>query len=144
MHIETVDIPLSRYDLRKAVLTAPPRPAHAGIDDDDGDGPQLEYVTHMDGTSDGSLIAAALSSREVKLYSRDTMRLTGQLTGHKGPLTQLASAPLDGRGLFSASEDGTVKGWDTRSLGCTADFGQSGEEIWSMAVSRQPRFDLIS
>lgn len=140
--------PLPRFDLIKTVVAAPPRPPTRNATDDndiavDGDGtssdgqdePQLEYITHLERSCDGGQVAIALSSLKVNLYSSDTMLTNGQLSGHTGPLTQLAFAPSDSHALFSASEDGTVRGWDVRSLSSTATFGQSGEEVWSMAVS---------
>lgn len=136
--------PLPRFDLIKSVVAAPPRPPNAADDNDiavdgeDGtsssDGPQLEYITHLERSCDGGVVAAALSSLEIKLYSSQTMLSLGQLSGHTDPLTQLAFSPADCHALFSASEDGTVRGWDVRSLSSTATFGQSGEEVWSMAV----------
>lgn len=97
--------------------------------------PRYEYVTHLERNCDGQQLAAAISSREVKLYARETMHLAGQLAGHTGPLTQLAFAPSDANALYSCSEDGDCKGWDTRTMKSTVKFGQSGEEMWSMAVS---------
>ncbi|CAN0364906.1 unnamed protein product, partial [Laminaria digitata] len=93
------------------------------------------YITHLERSCDGAQVATALSSLQINLYSSDAMLANGQLSGHTGPLTQLAFAPSDSHALFSASEDGTVRGWDVRSLSSTATFGQSGEEVWSMAVS---------
>lgn len=106
--------------------------------DNDEEENGYEYVTHIERNCDGSKLAAALSCREVKLYARDTLcyQQDAMRQGHDGPITQLAFAPGDPFALFSASEDGTVKGWDTRTSGKSAMcFGQSGEEIWSMAVS---------
>lgn len=143
--------PLPRFDLVKSVVAAPPRPPTRTATDDndiavDGDGtaassddgedePQLEYITHLERSCDGAQVATALSSLQINLYSSDAMLANGQLSGHTGPLTQLAFAPSDSHALFSASEDGTVRGWDVRSLSSTGTFGQSGEEVWSMAVS---------
>lgn len=108
-------------------------------DSDSEQGNQYEYVTHVERNCDGTKLAAALSSREIKLYARDTMCYEGDLTsrdGHAGPVTQLAFSPKERFAMFSASEDGSVKAWDTRTAGkSVATFGQSNEEIWSMAVS---------
>ena len=139
---------LPRFELIQTVVAAPPRPPARNATDDndiaiDGDGtssdgqdePQLEYITHLERSCDGGQVATALSSLKINLYSSDTMLANGQLSGHTDALTQLAFAPSDNHALFSASEDGTVRGWDVRSLSSTATFGQSGEEVWSMAVS---------
>lgn len=151
VEVDVRDLP--RFELVKSVVVAPPRqPNHevpsdeAGVtsDDDHDNESQLEYVTNLERSCDNGQVAAALSSRDIKLYSRDTMLLTGQLSGHTGPLTQLAFAPSDSHGLFSASEDGTVRSWDTRSLATSMTFGQSGEEVWSMAVSGVLRLSMFA
>lgn len=133
---------LPRFDLVKSIVAAPPISSVQKNNNtdrsEDDDQPQTEYVTHLERSCDSAQLAAALSSREIKLYSSDTMLQAGKLSGHTGPLTQLAFSPSDVQSIFSASEDGTVRSWDTRSLSCTATFGQSGEEVWSMAVSGLP------
>lgn len=152
---------LPRFSLTKSVVTAIGRSSHrcsssptttanarslaladtaarTEVSDDDDEENPYEYVTHLESNCDGSKLAAALSCREIKLYARDTMRYEKDVMrqGHNGPVTQLAFAPGDPFALFSASEDGTVKGWDTRTSGTSVmSFGQSGEEVWSMAVS---------
>lgn len=130
MDVESDAPLLPRAELVKTIVAAPPVPpgqkptavaaaaaADENQEDDDGDmsssssdeGPRLEYVTHLEVNCDKQLMAAALSSLEIKLYSADTMAAVGQLQGHTGPLTQLAFAPSDPSSLFSSSEDGTVR-----------------------------------
>lgn len=124
---------LPRHQLVKSIVAALPVAGAQGGDVDEE--PRYEYVTHLERNCDGQQLAAALSSREVKLYARETMDLTGQLAGHRGPLTQLAFTRSRANTLYSCSEDGDCKGWDTRTMKSVVKFGQSGEEIWSMAVS---------
>lgn len=143
----TSTVSLPRFDLAETVVTAIGRlssvvePSNSTMADDDNHddshGMQYEYVTHVERNCDGSKLAAALSSREVKVYGRGdcTIRIEGTMTGHTGAITQIAFAPGDPRALLSSSQDGTVKGWDTRTLKESMNFGQSGEEIWSVAVS---------
>lgn len=136
---------LPRFKLVETVVTAIGRnpsssasygSAMAGGEEDE-QGMQYEYVTHLERNSDGSTVAAALSSREIKLYTRSdsTLPFKGNLDGHSGAITQLAFAHSDPWALFSSSQDGTVKGWDTRTMKEAICFGQSREEVWSMAVS---------
>lgn len=116
MDIDSDTTFLPRFDLVKSVVAAPPSQSGAADlsnngahDSGGGDQPVLEYVIQLERSCDESLLAAALSSREIKIYARDSMELSGNLTGHKGALTQLAFSPKDCHGLFSASEDGTVR-----------------------------------
>lgn len=149
---------LARFSLTKSIVTAIGRSTHGSsspakalsqgpagaaghaeeANDDAEEENPYEYITHLESNCDGGKLAATLSCREVKLYARDTMCYEQDVVrqGHSGPVTQLAFAPRDSCGLFSASQDGTVKGWDTRMSGTSVMcFGQSGEEIWSMAVN---------
>ncbi|CAM9407447.1 unnamed protein product [Hapterophycus canaliculatus] len=138
---------LQRAELVKTVVAAlpvTPDPEDIAADGEDAGsgsdgGPRFEYVTQLETNCDNKMLAAALSSLEINLYSTETMDLTGQLKGHSGPLTQLAFAPSDSSSLFTASEDGTVRGWDTRSRGTTVTLGKKGEEIFSMALGYDGR-----
>ncbi|CAM9142616.1 unnamed protein product [Ectocarpus sp. 4 AP-2014] len=138
---------LPRGELIKTIVAAEPTAAadaQQGEDiseSDDDDGPRLEYVTQLEISCDNKQLAAALSSLEVNLYSVETMALAGKVKGHTGPLTQLAFAPSDPSCFFSASEDGTVRGWDTRSLATIITLGESEEEeeIYSMALGYDGR-----
>lgn len=119
MEIESDAHLLPRAELVKTVVVALPVPPDQNLGAADGEdtqgtsdsdeGPRLEFVTHLELNSDNTLLAAALSSLEVNLYSADTMALAGKLKGQTGPLTQLAFAPSDPSSLFSSSEDGTVR-----------------------------------
>lgn len=113
MDVDTEEKPLQRFELAKSVVAALPRaPTNQEDDNINSDGdeePGFEYVTHMDRSCSDGQLAAALTSREIKLYARDTMLQGGELAGHTGALTQLAYAPSDDNALFSASEDGTVR-----------------------------------
>ncbi|CAB1107628.1 unnamed protein product [Ectocarpus sp. CCAP 1310/34] len=138
---------LPRGELIKTIVAAEPtaaadaRQSEDIIESDDDDGPRLEYITQLEMSCDNKQLAAALSSLEINLYSVETMALAGKVKGHTGPLTQLAFAPSDPSCFFSASEDGTVRGWDTRSLATTITLGDSEEEeeVYSMALGYDGR-----
>eukprot|EP00752_Nemacystus_decipiens_P008247 g7374.t1 len=144
MDIETDTHLLPRAELVKTIVATLPVTPDLALAADDGDsgsdeGPRLEYVTQLEMNCDHKRLAAALSSLDINLYAADTMALAGQLKGHTAPLTQLAFDPSDASCLFSASEDGTVRGWDTRSRGTTVTLGESGEEVYSMALGYDGR-----
>lgn len=114
MEVETDAHILPRAELIKTIAAALPVAPDPTLAADDGgsdsdEGPRLEYVTQLEMNCDNKLLAAALSSLEVNLYSADSMTLVGKLKGHTAPLTQLAFDPSDSSCLFSASEDGTVR-----------------------------------
>lgn len=77
------------------------------------------YVFNVATTPDSTAVAASLSNNTIKLYSaRDAGGLSyvGSLNGHTDIVTSVSYALADTpHALYSSSEDGSVRGWDTRS-----------------------------
>ena len=80
----------------------------------DYDGNDQCYVLHLAAPSP-TAIAAALSNKEIKLYSlaNDDLHFVGNLNGHTKTITSLHA--IDPNTLLSSSNDGTVVEWDLRS-----------------------------
>jgi phosphoribosyl-AMP cyclohydrolase len=88
------------------------------------------YVLHLSYSQPAALLAAALSTRAVKLYSLRETRLqyTGQLEGHTGRITGTSFLPENDNSLLqTASTDGSIREWDVRSQTCTTVYRTSGE-----------------
>lgn len=77
------------------------------------------YVFHVTASTHAGTVAAALSNHSIKLYnSRDSGRFTylGELNGHTDAVSEIAFAGEDNpHALYSSSEDGTIRAWDSRS-----------------------------
>ena len=77
------------------------------------------YVFDLTASGDSQVVAAALSSHAIKLYNTQGsggLTYVGDLTGHAGVVSEISFAGEDNpHGLYSSSEDGTVKGWDSRT-----------------------------
>lgn len=88
------------------------------------------YVLHLSYSQPASLLAAALSTRAVKLYSLRETRLqyTGQLEGHTGRITATSFLPDNENSMLqTASADGSIREWDVRSQTCATVYRTSGE-----------------
>ncbi|CAM9964319.1 unnamed protein product, partial [Choristocarpus tenellus] len=129
---------LPRFEVQATAVTAWGREAMVEQSEDgDNDGEMTyEYVTHVKSSCDGSKLAAAISTREVKLYARDTLHFEQAIAGHEGPVTQLSFSALHPHIMHSCAEDGFVRCWDTRTMEQALRFGVPREEIWSMAVAQ--------
>lgn len=66
------------------------------------------------------LLAVSCSDFTVRLHSRDTLDLLGEYQGHRGPLCGVVFSHASPDFLYSASADGTVRGWDVRRPGTAA------------------------
>lgn len=77
------------------------------------------YVFDVAASTHDGTVAAALSNHSVKLYStRDSGGFTylGELKGHTDVLSEIAFAGHDNpHALYSSSEDGSIRGWDSRT-----------------------------
>lgn len=77
------------------------------------------YVFHVAASTHNGTVAAALSNHAVKLYTtRDSGGFTylGELKGHTGVVSEIAFAGDDNpHALYSSSEDGSIRGWDSRT-----------------------------
>ena len=101
----------------------------------------------MDLVCDASERHAAVAGSEfdLKLYDRQSLQCdtTLALPAHSDRINELTYAPagssVAGR-LFSASSDGTVRGWDAAApprTGCAMEF-RGKDEVWSISVSDGP------
>lgn len=86
-------------------------------------GAHEDFVLALQFSPDGSVLAAADRSGEVRLWDAETGALSDTLAGHKGAVHGLAFQP-DGRVLVTAGADGTVRGFDV----------ESGKEAWKLAA----------
>ncbi|XP_035465842.2 WD repeat-containing protein 89 [Scophthalmus maximus] len=77
------------------------------------------YLLHVALQPTG-LLAVGCSDFSVHLHNRDTLHLVGEYRGHAGPLCGVTSAHGSPDLLYSASADGTVRGWDVRRPGTDA------------------------
>lgn len=68
----------------------------------------LDVAVHED------LLAASRSDLTVRLHRRDTLEPVGRLKGHGGPVAGVVFSHGSPALLYSASADGTVRGWDLR------------------------------
>lgn len=69
----------------------------------------LDVATHADG-----VLAVSASDFSVRLHNKSTLDSVGQLEGHSGPLAGVVFSHSSPALLYSASADGTVRGWDVR------------------------------
>lgn len=77
------------------------------------------YVFNVAASGDCQIVAASLSNQAIKLYNAKGsggLAYLGELTGHTEVISEISFAGEDNpHGLYSSSEDGTVKGWDSRT-----------------------------
>ena len=77
------------------------------------------YVFHVAASTHSGTVAAALSNHAVKLYTtRDSggFSYLGELKGHTDLVSEIAFAGGDNpHAVYSSSEDGTIRGWDSRT-----------------------------
>ncbi|KAM8917305.1 WD repeat-containing protein 89 [Spinachia spinachia] len=66
------------------------------------------------------LLAVSCSDFTVRLHTSDTLDLVGEYRGHGGPLCGVVFSHASPDILYSASADGTVRGWDVRRPGTAA------------------------
>lgn len=69
----------------------------------------LDVAAHADG-----LLATSSSDFTIHLHNKSTLDSVGQLKGHSGPLAGVVFSHSSPDLLYSASADGTVRGWDVR------------------------------
>lgn len=74
------------------------------------------YLLDVSANADG-LLAVSCSDFSVRLHSGATLGPVGQLRGHAAPLAGVLFSHSSPHLLYSASADGTVRGWDVRGAG---------------------------
>ena len=93
------------------------------------------YVFHVAASMHTGTVAAALSNHTVKLYNaRDSGGFTylGELKGHADVVSEIAFAGDDEpHALYSSSEDGSIRGWDSR----TGQQAQRCSQAWFQLAS---------
>ncbi|KAL5561476.1 hypothetical protein UlMin_031223 [Ulmus minor] len=76
-----------------------------------------DYVFQIVPKNDWTSMAVSLSTNAVKLYSPVTGQFYGECKGHSDTINHISFAgPVDPHVLHSCSSDGTIRGWDTRTL----------------------------
>jgi len=91
------------------------------------------YVLHLaHSPAAGTVVAAALSNRQIKLFDLQDggLHFTGNLSGHTGTITS-AQCPLedDPHLLQTTSADGTIREWDLRTGQEARVFTAGNQEI---------------
>ena len=90
------------------------------------------YVLHLAHSNATGSIAAALSNRQIKLYSvkNGGIQYSGDLHGHTGRITS-AQCPLldEPHMLQTSSADGTVREWDLRTGQAARVYTAGNQEI---------------
>lgn len=71
------------------------------------------YLLDVAARADG-VLAVSRSDFTIRLHDRTTLEPVGQVKGHSGPLAGAVFSHSCPHLLYSASADGTVRGWDVR------------------------------
>ncbi|GBG32191.1 WD repeat-containing protein AAC3 [Hondaea fermentalgiana] len=95
-------------------------------------GKTLQRVLSVAWNANGSLLASASMDMGIKLWSvgrTGQTREVRELKGHRNPVEQVRWARSDSNKLVSASEDKTVKLWDTRAGRCANTWDTAGPNL---------------
>lgn len=95
--------------------------------------------------SDSNILAAFLSSNNIKLYALESLQNITCLSGHKKTVTGVRFSCQDPNSLYSSSLDGTICLWDIRKQGKPAlsfkdDTGQNLKPIASFDINQDEQF----
>ncbi|KAL3157293.1 hypothetical protein ABBQ38_001524 [Trebouxia sp. C0009 RCD-2024] len=98
------------------------------------------YVFDVAASMTVGIVAAALSNHTVKLYNaRDSGGFTylGELKGHTDVISEIAFAGDDNpHALYSSSEEGSVRGWDSRTGQQAESFAAGTGKLFSFSLMR--------
>lgn len=101
------------------------------------------YVFHVAASTHSGTVAAALSNHTVKLYNSgnsDGFTYLGELKGHTDVVSEIAFAGYDNpHALYSSSEDGSIRGWDSRTGQQAQRFTQIYFQLAKTTCSTHPR-----
>ena len=105
-----------------------------------------EVAAHRDGITamaispDSRVIAtgAGFTEKNIKLWSPDSDKPLGELTGHQAWISTLAFSP-DGTLLASSSADQTIRLWDTKTWSEVATLRGHEDEVYALAFSADGR-----
>lgn len=103
------------------------------------------YISSLDFSPDGKLLAVANGNKMISLWNMDTMTLAGIISGHKEMVTEVDFSP-DGKLLVSGSLDGTVRVWDVQTKECLHVLytGIKGEVAYCSSVAFSPNGKIIA
>lgn len=95
--------------------------------------------------SDSNIIAASLSSNNIKLYALEALQNISCLSGHKRTVTGIRFSDQDPNILYSSSLDGTICLWDIRKQEKPAllfkdDTNQALKPLESFDINRDEQF----
>src|SRR5262249_39272121 len=98
-------------------------------------GEATDWLYAVAWSPDGRQLAAAGVDKSIRVWepSREGGKLLHSVFAHDGPITRLVYA-ADGNGLYSLSEDRTVKEWDTRRMVERKVYRRQPEAVLSLAV----------
>lgn len=78
------------------------------------------YLLDMASRHGDGVLAVSASDFTIRLHNKTTLDCVGRLKGHSGPLAGVVFSHTSPDLLYSASADGTVRGWDVRRPGTRA------------------------
>ncbi len=96
---------------------------------------QTGFVSQLVFSPANSMLAVVAADAIVTLVDAESGQVLQELRGHSAPITSVVFTN-DGRGLVTASSDGSTRIWATDRPRDAMSFGEPSEEISATAVSR--------